>query len=65
MEDMIMEVAFGPEVDSRQEVLHAMVVLPALTVVLLHRQVAAAADTNQVEAVDFHHGAIEIPRKTQ
>jgi len=59
-----MEVAFGPEVDSRQEVLHAKVVLLALTVVLLHRQVAAV-DTHQEEVVDFLHGAIEIPRKTQ
>ena len=63
---MIMEVAFDPEVDSLLEVLLAMVVLLALTVVLLHRQVAAAAaDTNQVEVVDFLHGVIEKQQKTQ
>ena len=61
---MIMEVAFDPEVDSLQEVQLAMVVLLALTVVLLHPQVAAA-DTNQVEVVDFLHGVIEKPQKTQ
>ena len=59
-----MEVAFGLEVGSRQEVLQAMVVLLALTVVLLRRQVAAV-DTHLEEVVDFLHGAIEIPRKTQ
>ena len=59
-----MEVAFDPEVDSLQEVLLAMVVLLALTVVLLHRQVAAV-DTHLEKVVDFLHGAIEIPRKTQ
>ena len=59
-----MEVAYDPEVGSRQEVLHVMVVHLALTVVLLHRQVAAV-DTHQEEVVDFLHGAIEIPRKTQ
>ena len=61
---MIMEVAFGPEVDSLQKVLLTMVVLLAPTVNLLHPQVAAA-DTHQVEVVDFLHGVIEKQQKTQ
>ena len=51
--------AFGQEVGSRQQVLQAMVVLLVLTVVLLHRQVAAV-DTQLEKVVDFLHGAIEI-----